>query len=353
MGFTEARIVASLEVVAGLGEAAWRATLEGAPVVTAERLADVFLGRLGTSDIRWQVAPGFGASGEGLPIEVEDEVDATLRLGEWLARGRTRRPMGAMPAWDERVRVALGRALAAAAEGDIRYVGFKLALRSLLAECDSPGEWMEFVRRFHLRPDEEFLADGTPDAAICLAVLKAAGLVVGPLLGFERGPTVKAAALAGRRRGSDPMESALRDEAARQAVRGGCALVGQAHLVMAMCALDFALERTGNRFAEEQPNGGARALARLGLGYTQVKNFAEDLATEPAENAKGPYAADLVRVFDEAPRLAADLGQGRAGTSHLLYVIATDHEGTGGRMLRAFGVDPGTLARSLGGELAL
>ncbi|GAA2375928.1 Clp protease N-terminal domain-containing protein [Dactylosporangium salmoneum] len=326
-------VVASHEIVVGLGESCRWAGLAGAPVVNAERVADVLLGWVGAMDVRWEVAPGFGASGEAVPLETEDEVDATLRLAEWHARGRLRRPFGApVPGWDERIRVALGRALAAAAEGDIRYVGFKLMLRSLLAECDSPGEWMEFVRRFHLRPDAEFLADGSPDAARGLELLG------GPARGIA---------------------AAVRREAVRQAVRGGCTLVGQAHLVMAMCALNHALERTGGRPA----GGGPQALAARGIGYPEVKGFAEELSFEVGDPPKQDrtwwrgredpaFAADVVRAFADADRLAADLGQPAAGTVHLLYVIVADTAGPGALMLRSLGADPAALAVDLGQQLS-
>ncbi|MGI5247135.1 Clp protease N-terminal domain-containing protein [Dactylosporangium sp. CA-139066] len=348
-------VVASLEIVAGLSDASFRAGAAGGRVVSAELLASVLLSWLGAPDIRWEVAPGFGASGDEVPDEAEDEVDATLRLGAWRARGRLRRrPGDAVPAWDERVRVALGRALAAAGEGDIRYVGYKLFLRSLLAECDSPGEWMEFVRRFHLRPDEEFLADGTPDAQGCLQALHRCGQVTGP-----------DEPAGGRVRVAGALEPALRAEATRQAVRGGCALVGPPHLVMAMCAVDYAMRRIGARWSEPVAgvNGGARALAAAGVGYPELKDFAMDLEVEPADPPRGdrtwrpdrespPFSAGLLQVSLDAARLAADLGHRAVGTSHLLYVIASDAANPAARMLGASGVDPATLAVRLGQELA-
>ncbi|HTJ32364.1 MAG TPA: Clp protease N-terminal domain-containing protein [Dactylosporangium sp.] len=355
MGVGERGVVASAEIVLGLSEAGFRAGAAGARVVSAELLANVLLAWLRAGDIRWEVAPGFGASGEDVPDEAEDEVDATLRLGSWRARGRLRRRAAdPVPEWDERVRVALGRALAAAGEGEIRYVGFKLFLRSLLAECDSPGEWMEFVRRFHLRPDEEFLADGTPDAHACLETLVRSGLVLGP---GDPGP--------GRVRVAGALEPALRLEATRQAVRGGCALVGPAHLVMAICALDHAMAHLGARMAEPvaAANGAARALAEFRVGYPEVKDFAMDLESEPADPPRGDrtwrpdrespaYAAGLLKVSTDAARLAADLGQRAVGTSHLLYAIAADGESPGARMLRGCGVDPAAIAMRLGRELA-
>jgi hypothetical protein len=358
-------VLASLEIRAGLAEAAHRACWVGEPVVAAERVADALLGWLGADSIRWVDAPGFGPSGEGVPIEVEDEVEATLRLADWTARGRLRRSAGdPMPVWDERVRVGLGRALAAAEGSPIRYVGFKLLLRALLAECASPGEWMEFVRRFHLRPDEEFLADGTPDAAPGVALLSTFGLVAGAAAAVQS-PLVRAAVRGDRRRETGPVELALREEAVRQAVRGGCALVGQAHLVMAMCALDYAMAGIGAGFTEAATpaNGGAGALAAAGIGYARVKDFAEDLSPGPAEPPAGdrswrrggadpPFGTDLMTAFTEARRLATDLGHRHPGTTHLLYVVAADGAGPGARMLRAYGADPAALAVRLGRQLA-
>ncbi|WP_432834830.1 Clp protease N-terminal domain-containing protein [Dactylosporangium sp. CA-092794] len=360
-------VLASLEVVVGLAEAASRAWRRQDGLISAECVAGVLLERLGAERVRWEAAPGFGASGEGVPDEVEDEVEATVRQASWTAR-RWLHQDGYVPGpmWDQRVRVAVGRALAAAEAGpEIRYLGFKLFLRALLAECASPGEWMEFVRRFHLRPDAEFLADGTPDAAVSLAMLRTFKVVDGGEAGGLAALAARSLVRAERGRDDGPMVPVLRAEATRQAVRGGCALVGQAHLVMAVCAVDFALAQTGSRLnaAAAPVNAAAGVLAELGISYPVIKDFAEDLAAVPGDPPPGerswrqdradpPWGADLVQAFTEAKRLAVDLGHRFPGTSHVLYAVAADGAGTGARMLRAYGVDPAALAVRLGRQLA-
>jgi hypothetical protein len=161
------------------------------------------------------------------------------------------------------------------------------------------------------------------------------------------------------------MLPALRGEAVQQAVRGGCALVGQPHLVMAMCALEYVLPRVGIGVAEDAAatNGAGRVLAALGLSYLQVKDFAMDLSPGPAEVAKEerawrpartdpPFGADLLAAAREADRLAAELHHRYAGSSHLLFAIASDAGGPGARLLRGYGVDPAAVAVRLGRELA-
>ncbi|WP_433613380.1 Clp protease N-terminal domain-containing protein [Dactylosporangium sp. CA-139114] len=340
--------VASLEIQVALSWAVRRALESREPSVSAERAADAMLRMLGADEVRWQMLPGWGASGESVPVAQEDEVEATLRLAQWRARRELRRSAAdPLPEWDPRVRVGLGRALAAAAEApSIRCVGFRLFLRALLVECASPGEWSEFIRRFHLRPDEEFLLDGTPPVSSASAFLKP----------VRKGDPVLSALAA---------PAVLRGEAVQQAVRGGCALVGQAHAVMAVCALDHLMAITRVRLADDAvaTNGGARALAELGVTYPDVKNFAMDLSPGPAEipredkawragRGDPPFGADLYHAAGEASRLASELGHRYAGSSHLLFAIASDATGPGAQMLRAYGADPSTLAMRLGRELA-
>jgi hypothetical protein len=340
--------VASLEVQVALSRAVRRAWEAREPSVSAERAADALLGLLGADGIAWQMLPGWGASGEGVPAEQEDEVEATLRLADWRARHDLRRSAAdPFPVWDPRVRVGLGRAFAAAAaEPSIRCIGFRLFLRALLVECASPGEWSEFVRRFHLRPDEEFLLDGTPPVSSAIPFVKP----------VRRGnPVLSALAVPG----------VLRGEAVQQAVRGGCTLVGQAHLVMAMCALEYLMTMTTVRLADDAAatNRGAQVLAELGMTYPAVKDFAMDLSPGPAaipredkawrvSREDPPYGADLFHAAGAATKLAAELGHRYVGSSHLLFAIASDGAGPGGRMLRAYGVDPAAVAMRLGGELA-
>ncbi|WP_432985528.1 Clp protease N-terminal domain-containing protein [Dactylosporangium sp. CA-233914] len=338
---SEQEALASAEVVAGLARAVSRAWMLREPSISAERVAGELLTFLGASDVIWQMLPGWGASGEGVPYAQQDEVDATLRLAEWQARHQLRRPATEpLPVWDPRVRVGLARAFAAAdEEPSIRYLGFKLFLRALLVECASPGEWTEFVRRFHLRPDEEFLANGSPpvDAAELLRTAARGGAML----------------------------PVLRGEAVRQAVRGGCALVGQAHLVMAMCALEYVMLLTDTRLTDDVAafNRGAAVLAEAGLDYLDVKDFAMDLSPGPAvvpKEEKGwraaredpPYGADLFHAAGEAARLAAELGHRHVGSTHLLFAIASDGAGPGSRMLREHDVDPAAVAVRLGRELA-
>ncbi|WP_433056231.1 Clp protease N-terminal domain-containing protein [Dactylosporangium sp. CS-033363] len=340
--------VASLEVQVALSWAVRRAWEAREPSVSAERAADAMLRMLGADEVRWQILPGWGASGEGVPAEQEDEVEATLRLAQWRARRELRRSAAdPLPVWDPRVRVGLGRALAAAAEApSIRCIGFRLFLRALLVECASPGEWSEFIRRFHLRPDEEFLLDGTPPVSSAAAFLRPA----------RKGDPVLSALAA---------PAVLRGEAVQQAVRGGCELVGQAHMVMAMCSLDYLMEITRIRLAEdaEATNRGAHVLAELGLTYPAVKDFAMDLSPGPADipreekawrvgRGDPPYGADLFRAAGEAARLANELGHRYVGSSHLLFAIASEGDGPGARMLRGHGVDPSIVAVRLGRELA-
>jgi ATP-dependent Clp protease ATP-binding subunit ClpA len=126
------------------------------------------------------------------------------------------------------------------------------------------------------------------------------------------------------------------------------------------------MRRTGALWSEPvaAANGAARALAAFGIGYPELKDFAMDLENEPAEPPRGdrtwrsdrespPFSAGLLRVSSDAARLAADLGHRAVGTSHLLYVIASDAQNPAARMLGASGVDPAALAVRLGQELAL
>ncbi|GAA3291836.1 Clp protease N-terminal domain-containing protein [Dactylosporangium vinaceum] len=339
------RPVASLEIQVALSSAMRRAMLAREPSVSAERAADAMLGMLGADEVRWQQLPGWGASGDGVPPEQEGEVEATLRLAEWWTRRELRLTIAdPLPVWDPRVRVGLGRALAAAAESPvIRCVGFRLLLRALLVECASPGEWTEFIRRFHLRPDEEFLRDGSPPLSSAVAFLKRND----PVLSGLAAPAV------------------LRAEAVQQAVRGGCALVGQAHLVMAICALPYLMERSRLRLADDAAptNRGGELLAEAGLTWPDVKDFAMDLSPGPADipreertwrvtRGDPPYGIDLYLAAQEATRLAGELGHRYVGSSHLLFAVTADGAGPGARMLRAYGVEPNALAARLGTELA-
>ncbi|WP_426509994.1 Clp protease N-terminal domain-containing protein [Dactylosporangium sp. McL0621] len=340
--------VASLEVQVALSWAVRRAWETREASVSAERAADAMLRMLGADEVRWQMLPGWGASGEEVPAEQEDEVEATLRLAQWRARRDLRRSADdPLPEWDPRVRVGLGRAFAAAAEAPaIRCIGFRLFLRALLVECASPGEWSEFIRRFHLRPDEEFLLDGTPPVSSATAFLRP----------VRKGDPVLSALAA---------PAVLRGEAVQQAVRGGCALVGQAHAVMAMCALEYLMAITSIRLADDAAatNQGARVLAELGLAYPAVKDFAMDLSPGPAAipredkawragRGDPPFGADLYHAAGEASRLAGELRHRYVGSSHLLFAIASEGEGPGARMLRGHGVDPAAVAVRLGRELA-
>ena len=338
-------VTASRGVVYALTNAAYGVWRGGGQLIDIDRVVVELCRRL-----RRPMPAGVPDTATALVLDAE--VEATLREAAWHARKRLRKPFEVPgPEWSDRVRAALGRTFdRARATRTTRRPGLSLLLHTILAD--------------HGTTDVDFV-NGEPNAD-ALIRLRLSDVLVGPerlsmwLLGRVL-DWVK-----GRQRWYGPIEHTVRREAVRQAVRTGCDIVGQAHLCMGICALDFQLEQTGRRLASTvvPTSRGGCVLAEHRVDYRTVANFEQQLSPAgpaPAVHDSSwkravsdpPYGADLYAACGHAMQVAQDRGDRWPGTSHLLYAIVCDVDGPGSQMLCGLGADVSAIRAQLGHELKL
>jgi len=152
-----------------------------------------------------------------------------------------------------------------------------------------------------------------------------------------------------------PLFAEVATEQVRQAVRLGHAVVGPAHTMLAMLALDAALAgaRVEVPATHAGRNRGAAILRHFGVNVVRLRERAErDGAPEapPAEQLASQLSQ--MRLGDPFEGAAVGAAQERAqaislayrhadtGTSHLLLALIEDDEGDGTAVVRELAVDP-------------
>ncbi|WP_238005386.1 Clp protease N-terminal domain-containing protein [Dactylosporangium sp. AC04546] len=282
------------------------------------------------------------------------ETSGALREAVWQAGLKLRAPsLQAAPRWSPEVQPILRQALATAYEQtSVRFLGELWLLQYIV------GPTLPLVR-----PEHEFrlFVDGSP-ACEAVDTLEVAGLLAQRSLLDWPGRVVTRVGRLTVPGWGGPMPFIFRRETIRQAVRFGATATSQVHLIMAICAVEWALEQTHNTFESRvaATNRAGALLNEYGVWHLSILHDAmTDLPEYPV------LGKDLACTRAAAARTARqEYGHRFIGTSHLLHAIVSDVGGRGSgrwrrsdvggpgsRALRTLGADPGELRDRLDREL--
>jgi hypothetical protein len=277
----------------------------------------------------------------------------------------------AAPAWSDEVRAAVKRALL-----DAHYVGICHAhgMHLLVSILDDPYAGAGQLVTLMGKDPATLLVSSPVSASIrheaapmapTADALNMVGVLTTPHSSTLRllGRLLGTAASVRSRTGIFLL--ALMQESARQAVRLGGAQVSQAHLIIALCAVEDQFRYTGRCLADRwtEHNRGGQTLSRWGVGYVSSAEYAARLPEQDVSACRRwrwrvgrgdpPYGVDVTQTVEHAEQHAARLGHRYAGTSHLLMALLSDQDGAGCRLLRDMGVDDGPLRRDMARQLGL
>jgi Clp amino terminal domain, pathogenicity island component len=316
---------------------------------------------------------------DGAGSGVEFEVSAVLREAAWRARRKMARvpardrpaPGVAAPVWSATVRATVRRALVDAGHIGIRHAhGMHLAVSILANPADGAGRLVSKLGRDPARlladaPVTRSLRhDGTPmtptaDALLLAGVLTTPRSATLRLLGRALIATIKP------RWHTNLFVVIAMNESVRQAIRLDAAQVSQAHLTVALSAVEDQLQVRGRQLADRwaDHNRGGQTLTQWGAGYPSTAAYAACLPAPtaaachrwpwpiPADDP--PYGVDVTVAVERAERYAAQLGHPYPATSHLLAALLADQDGAGTHLLTTMGVNTDALTRHVTEGLGL
>jgi hypothetical protein len=297
-------------------------------------------------------------SGANTVAGVDYTVAALLREAQWRARRRLRKERTvAAPTWTSYSAYAVRAALLDAHAAGVDHAHGMHVLVSILR--DERNRACEILRHFDICPGKlltklpvarSVRADGQPWAP-AVDGLTVVGTLDHPKSRVLRvlSRVVQAAAVV--RWPVGIFMQTLRAEAVRQAVRAGNDHVNQAHLVVALCALEDQLQDTGRTFADRwgEHNSGGQVLANWGVDYDSSAEVVAQLPWPAREFVKQrqwqgpasdpPSGVDVVETIRKAERTATTHGHPYVGTSHLLSAVLADNAGDANRLLLELGVN--------------
>jgi hypothetical protein len=299
------------------------------------------------------------------------EVRATLREVEWRVRRRAGRwgyvrtsdvePWINRPQWTNAVHAMLGGALAVAHDKGVSFASpTHLMLAMLrLPSCDGTRYVFTYenarkiaVEWLSKEPDLRRADQPHPDVEWVKAALWPRS---GPLPGR---PLRWLLSLGVRLSRIGPLLLEAEAEARRQAVRLGHRVVGPAHTLLAMLAVDARLDAAGIAMPayHASRNRGASILRHCGVDVTRLRDLAacrgepeepaaEVLATQMDRLRPGDsfHGAEVVAAVMRAKDISLARRHADTGTSHLLLALIEDDAGEAAAVLRALGVDPATV----------
>lgn len=305
-----------------------------------------------------------GGTEPALSPGISDQDFETLALLRAASRdslnGASRRASLTSSVWTEGVRSAVGEALLQARHNGAQYAHGMHLVVAILGNRDYDAchllrslgiEAADLLRQ--LPVTETVRENGTPIAFVpnllsLFGVLETGGRQ--PALNRLR-PWV------GRRLLRLPRTGVflpfVEQEAIRQAVRGGSGQVTEAHLLVALVALEQQLLATGKRFGEPWGayNGAGALLRECAVGYRPVAVRAAQFQAASARTdrrrrwrglrGEPAFGFDAAEAVERAERLASENGHRYTGTSHLLAAMLTYQDGLASRLLQEVGVDTG------------
>jgi hypothetical protein len=306
------------------------------------------------------------------------DVSALLREAAWKARRRMTafrafrgEATAAAPAWSDGVRAAVRSALV-----DARYVGVRHAhgMHLLVSILDDPhagaAELVALLGKdpatllvglpvsASIRQEAESMAP-TADALLVVGVLTTPHSSALRLLGRLLGTAARVRSRTGN------FLHILMEESVRQAVRLGGTQVSQAHLIVALCAVEDQFRYAGRRLADRwtEYNCGGEILLTWGVDCVSSAARAARLPEQDVSACQRwrwrvgrgdpPYGVDVTQAIERAEQYAAQLGHPYTGTSHLLMAILSDQDAAGCRLLRDMEIDDDALRRNVACQLGL
>lgn len=332
-----------------------------------------------------RIAAGQATPSQDQPGELRDsgpgpdsaEVRAALREARWragrLAAGRFTpispadvREWGDQPQWTPAVPEVLAGAVAAAREHGRAFAGLTDLLLGTLRAGDCAGAR-------YLHPDDRDRVAAIAglergDRSRPAAPLPGLGEVVAAGGTGSRGPAGRVIGrfLAGMSRLGrlDPLLVAAHGDLKRQAARLGHGVVGPAHAVLALLAVETAaasLATTATRHSQGGPLllAAGADLGRLHLVVearqaAPVPSAAMLAAQAPEMRTGDPFLGDeVVAAERRAAALSLDHRHARAGTTHYLVALLEDDRGDAAVVLRDLGVDVAVLRAAARDSMAL
>jgi hypothetical protein len=316
--------------------------------------------------------------GEDLGLDVvtgiDFEVAAVLREAQWRARRRLtafHEDRAPVPAWSEEVHTAVRKALTDAAYAGVpRAHGMHLLVSMLNGPHSGAAEIMATLgvdrsKLLRALPVSASIRSGNVPMAPAADGLMACGVLATPRSSLLRGLGRLLGAAMNARAHTSLFVAVVMQESVRQAVRVGSTQVGQAHLVVALCAVDTQLRDTGRMVADRwaEYNCGGQTLARWGVGYVSSAEHCAGLPVSQVPVCRARrwrvarsdprHGTDIARAVEDAEQCATRLGHRYVGTSHLLMALLSDPDGAGCFLLREMGVRDTALRRDVAGQLGL
>lgn len=319
-------------------------------------------------------------AGELTPGPVTDfdaEVRAVLHEVEWRARRMAGRPTmlrqsdvehwEARPGWTPGSQAMLAGALTAAREHAVPFADRTHLLLGMLRlpDCDGtryvfPYEHarMAAVQRLSREPDLRRSARPYPGLDFATMEANRASLS-NRLVRWLFAPFLRLARVG-------PLLGDVRGEARRQAVRLDQDVIGPAHTLLAMLAVDATLEASGTTMPVDQGhNLGAAILRAHRVTADRLRGYAasrgqpekppaEVLAKQREHLRPGdPFeGAAVTASWHRAMEISRAYRHRGTGTSHLLLALLEDDAGETASLLRAVGVDLPTVRERVQQDLA-
>lgn len=288
----------------------------------------------------------------GPATDAGPEVRAVLRETEWTARRSPGMPPDASrPAWTDAVGAVLTGALAAARAGGTPFAGPAHLMLGMLhvPGCDATRYLFPYedsraaaVERLRGEPALRRTDRPHPDVDdIRRAMWPRSGSVADRLGGWFL-------ARASRLARAGPLFLRTEAEARRQAVRLGHGVVGPAHVLIALLALDATVDAAGIPVPARHSsrNRGASVLRAYGVVAADLRDLtarrgepAGPLAAPP--HPGGPWdGAEAAAAVRRAGEISLAHRHPDTGTGHLLLALLEDDAGDAAAVLRELGVDP-------------